>query len=119
MMLSRNFSRAEFASKCGRPGHDTVDAELIAVLQQIRDHFDRPVTILSGNRSPEHNRAVGGAANSQHLKGRAADITVADATPKEVADFVTETFGMVSVGRYKTFTHIDTRTGGPVYWGSN
>ncbi len=31
------------------------------------------ITITSGKRTPERNRAVGGVAGSYHLKGRAAD----------------------------------------------
>jgi uncharacterized protein YcbK (DUF882 family) len=36
---------------------------------------DRPLPVLSWYRSPEHNRAVGGATNSQHLNARACDIS--------------------------------------------
>ncbi|MGH3995225.1 MAG: D-Ala-D-Ala carboxypeptidase family metallohydrolase [Pseudonocardiaceae bacterium] len=36
---------------------------------------DRPLSIASGFRSVACNNAVGGASNSQHLYGRAADLT--------------------------------------------
>ena len=73
--LSEHFSREEMACKCGC-GLDTVDAELLSLLEKIRAHFDRPITINSGCRCEAHNRAVGGSKNSQHLIGRAADIVV-------------------------------------------
>jgi len=46
------------------------------VLQPLRTSLDRPVIVSSGYRSPELNRAVGGAKNSCHMYGRAADIVV-------------------------------------------
>ena len=45
-------------------------------LQPIRDMYGKPITVNSGYRSPELNKAVNGAKNSQHLTGCAADITV-------------------------------------------
>ncbi len=114
--LSKNFSRREFQSKDGAPGYDTVDAELLRVLQSIRDHYGAAVTINSGHRSPAHNKAVDGAGGSLHLFGRAADFSVAGKTPREVAAFVKRTYSRVSVGEYARFTHIDTRSNGPVYW---
>lgn len=46
------------------------------VLQPIRDHFNLPVSVISGYRSANVNRAVGGTYNSQHLIGQAADIEI-------------------------------------------
>jgi uncharacterized protein YcbK (DUF882 family) len=48
------------------------------VLQPLRDKLNKPVTINSGYRSPELNKAISGATNSQHLSGQAADITMGD-----------------------------------------
>ena len=49
------------------------------VLEPLREHVGIPVRINSGFRSPELNRAVGGAEHSQHLTGQAADLHVPDA----------------------------------------
>ncbi len=49
------------------------------VLDPLREKFGAPIIITSGYRCPALNRAVGGATNSQHTKGEAADIrTVSD-----------------------------------------
>lgn len=48
------------------------------VLEPLRQHVGEPVIISSGYRCPELNRLVGGAANSQHVTGQAADIYIAD-----------------------------------------
>jgi zinc D-Ala-D-Ala carboxypeptidase len=55
-----------------------------AVLDPLREALGRPVVISSGYRSPAVNRAVGGAASSQHVLGQAADITVPGMTVAQV-----------------------------------
>ena len=45
------------------------------VLDPLRELYGFPIKVNSGYRSPAVNKAVGGAANSQHMKGEAADIT--------------------------------------------
>ena len=65
--LSPNFKVREFACK----GSDVVllDDELVVLLQCIREHFGKPVTITSGYRTASHNTKVGGSKSSQHLLG--------------------------------------------------
>jgi len=46
------------------------------VLEKIRINFGRPVVVNSGYRGPKLNKAIGGARNSQHLTGQAADIEI-------------------------------------------
>jgi uncharacterized protein YcbK (DUF882 family) len=114
--ISRNFSRAEFACNCGC-GADTIDAGTLQVLEDLRAHFMQPVTVNCGHRCKAHNKAVGGAVNSQHLTGRAADITVAGVPPSKVADYLDATYhNSYGLGRYATFTHIDTRSGPAARW---
>ena len=49
------------------------------VLDPLREAWGQPIIITSGYRCPALNRAVGGSATSQHVKGEAADIrTVSD-----------------------------------------
>lgn len=46
------------------------------VLDPLREAYGEAITVNSGYRSPALNKAVGGAKNSQHMTGEAADITV-------------------------------------------
>lgn len=46
------------------------------VLDPIREAYKKPITVNSGYRCIELNRAVGSKDNSQHVLGLAADITV-------------------------------------------
>ena len=116
MVNSKYFSRSEFACKCGC-GFDTVDTELLIVLETIRGHFAAPVYIASGCRCGIYNRRIAGALHSQHIKGRAADIYIKTVAPEIVQGFLESRYpGKFGIGRYETFTHIDTRTGPPARW---
>ena len=120
--ISRNFSRWEFKCPCGKRecGFDTVDGELLTVLEALRLHFvARSVTINSGCRCQGHNVDIGGSKKSQHMYGRAADIVVARIRPVDVQDYLEALYPLkYGVGRYSTFTHIDTRSGAPARWSS-
>lgn len=107
-LLTPNFKVKEFACKDGTD-EILIDTQLMWLLQYIRDIYGKPVTINSAYRTPAHNKKVGGATNSQHVYGRAADIVVKGVTSSEVyktADRIV-TFG--GVGKYNTFIHVDTR----------
>ena len=53
-------------------------------LERIRRDLGEPITITSGWRSKEHNRAIGGAVNSDHMSGLAVDFTVRGLEPRAV-----------------------------------
>jgi uncharacterized protein YcbK (DUF882 family) len=113
--LSNNFYLQEFECKCGKCKNTIIDAKLVNSLQKIRDKYNKPVIINSGYRCAKHNSAVGGARNSQHTKGKAADIVVKGIEPREVAAYAAS-IGLGGIGVYKTFTHVDTRAK-RAYWG--
>ena len=107
--LSANFRVREFACT---DGSDPIfiDSELVTVLQKIRNHFGKSVTITSAYRTPSRNKSVGGQVYSQHLYGKAADIKVKGVTPKKVAEYAEKILpNKGGIGVYKTFTHIDVR----------
>lgn len=107
--LSANFKVKEFACT---DGSDPifVDTELVNVLQKIRNHFGKSVTITSAYRTPARNKAVGGQVYSQHLYGRAADIKVKDTKPAKVAAYAEKLLPKSGgIGTYGTFVHIDVR----------
>ena len=87
------------------------------LLQKIRDHFGKSVTITSAYRTAAHNKAVKGATYSQHCYGKAADIRVQGVGVEAVAAYA-ETLlpnrgGVgrypVKAGRAKGWVHVDTR----------
>lgn len=108
--LSANFKVKEFACT---DGSDPIfiDSDLVDVLQKIRAHFGKPVTINSAYRTPTKNKACGGSVYSQHLYGKAADIRISAVSPKKVAAYAEKLLvNRGGIGIYGTFTHIDTRT---------
>lgn len=120
--LSKNFKVSEFA--CHGNGCCTtvrVDEKLVEYLQKIRDHFGVSVTINSAYRCIVHNKRIGGASGSRHLKGMAADISVKGVKPAEVAKYA-ESIGILGIGLYETasdgyFVHIDTRATKSFWYG--
>ena len=108
-MLNQYFKRKEFACRCGC-GTSTVDAELLQVITDVREHFGAPVVITSGHRCTKHNANVGGAKNSMHLTGKAADIKVQGITSNRVWFYLTARYpNKYGIGSYPNFTHIDVR----------
>ena len=120
--LSTNFKVSEFACNgSGCCSEVLIDTELVNILQKIRNHFGKAVSISSAYRCPTHNKKIGGASGSQHTKGKAADIKVADVKPAEVAKYA-ESIGVKGIGLYETnkdgfFVHVDTRTTKSFWYG--
>jgi zinc D-Ala-D-Ala carboxypeptidase len=103
--VSRNFTLGELASKDGA-NIVLLHPALIIALQTIRDHVGKPIRVNSAFRSPAHNKAIGGASNSLHTLGLAADIVIDGMTPIEVASLASD-MGLGGIKAYPTFTHID------------
>ena len=112
--ISKHFTRAEVACKCGC-GFDSMDIETLKVADEARDLADESITPSSACRCDEHNAAVGGAKNSQHPKARAMDLPVSN--PRALYDYLCAKYpNQYGFGLYKTFVHIDTRSNGPARW---
>ncbi|MDO5509542.1 MAG: D-Ala-D-Ala carboxypeptidase family metallohydrolase [Weeksellaceae bacterium] len=117
MRITTNFRTSEFDSKDGSPMPPAVRRNVVQLaksLQALRDSLGVPVLINSGYRSPAHNARIGGVRNSQHVTGRAADITARPFTPAQVAARIERLIkeGKMkegAVGIYSTFVHYDTR----------
>lgn len=113
------FSRAEFKCQCKGKYCNGFPVEpqerIVRICEEIRERLGVPITIVesggSGVRCKQHNAEVGGAANSYHMLGRAADLH-SSASPekmKEVAEAVTAELcpGAGGIGIYKWGIHVD------------
>jgi zinc D-Ala-D-Ala carboxypeptidase len=101
-----NFSPAEIA--CRGTGKLLVNGTALDKLQALRDRLGKPLIVLSAYRSPEHNRAVGGAKASKHMEGIAFDIAMANHDP-EAFEEAARAVGFQGFGFYPRsgFMHID------------
>lgn len=118
-MKSKYFTRKEFKCKCGECGFDSVDVDLLNLLEAVREYFDSPVTINSACRCMSHNEKIQKENNSkyvkfssksQHLYGKAADIVIKNVTPERVQDYLDTKYpNSKGLGYYNSFTHIDVR----------
>jgi uncharacterized protein YcbK (DUF882 family) len=123
---SKHLTWKEMACKDGTPypteWRVTRAIELAEIFEVIRMSFgSKPIIILSAYRTPSWNKKIGGARNSQHLEGRALDISPPDGvTASEFYKVIKEmapSLHIHGLGKYKTFVHIDTRpTTGIAYW---
>ena len=66
-----------------------------AVLDDLRQAYGKPITVTSGFRCEELNKAVGGVKNSEHRLGLAADCRAKDM----------EDFKQFCVDFFKTYPH--------------
>ena len=127
--LSKNFSRFEFACQDGDCPHcggcSPVDSRLVDSLQLFRDMIGKSLHVNSGfrcliwNRTPVRQGGPGSHDGSQHTRGTAADIALAEGMTAEDMKAVAERIGAFQyggIGLYDTFIHLDVRTDGPPRW---
>ena len=99
MQLSKNFSLQELikSQTAERKGIDNTPSTehqenlkllCTSILQPIRDHFSRVVSVSSGYRSPELCTAIGSKITSQHARGEAADFEIFGLSNKTLADYI-------------------------------
>jgi hypothetical protein len=109
--ISKNFRSCEFdCNGSGCCSETKIDLYLVDGLQQIRDHFGKPVNISSGYRCPVHNaRTPNASPTSRHMDpADAADIWIEGVPPIEIAKFA-ESIGFLGIGLYTDFVHVDRR----------
>ena len=107
------------------PQKDSSEEKKIFILAEFLDKMQadwgRPMGVTSWYRRPGMNAAVGGAEDSQHLPGKAADIYTLEGSPREFEPCLDEEawsdrawgYGVASG---KGFTHLDLRKGRIRWW---
>jgi hypothetical protein len=111
--LKNWFSDAELDCKCqDLPGCDYrgIHPTTLRIMNEVREEFGAQF-VNSGYRCPAHNKAVGGADSSYHVKGMAGDISSPSVAPKVIYDWLCKKYpSQYGFGLYKKFVHIDART---------
>lgn len=86
--------------------------KLAAQLDNLREAYGKPIKVTSWYRPPAINRAIGGASQSQHINGGAADICPMDGDIEAFQDWCDERwFGALGYGAARGFVHLDIRNG--------
>ncbi len=111
--MAKYFDSSEFACKhCGQLPRLGMDSRLLEVLDKLREKLGEPLVISSGYRCPTHNRNIGGASESYHTRGMAADIYINSESysPADIRDLAFECGADTAVA-YSTqgFVHVDMR----------
>lgn len=103
------------------PWQNHLVPQLWDVLESLQSYFNRELLIKSGWRCPAYNKQVGGARNSRHVFGQAADVSMHNfQRNSEWKEFIVQAriLGAGGIGIYNSFIHIDVRPE-LVAWGSN
>ena len=81
-------------------------------LEELRVLLDRPLRVNSAYRSPEHNKAVGGAVRSMHLQFATDIAPVGEITMDKLDEIAqaAERIEFSGIGRYNSFVHLDCRS---------
>lgn len=82
-----------------------------AVLDPARERLERPIAVNSGFRCVVHNRKVGGASTSQHMRGEAADLRISG-KPEELARVIVKNGVFDQLIIYPTFVHVSYKKNG-------
>lgn len=101
MKLSPHFSLAEMTKSQAAerkdidntPGPEEIEnlKDLCSnLLEYIRLHFNKPITVNSGYRSKKVNSIIGGSKKSQHMTGQAADIEISGISNLDLAHWVSK-----------------------------
>ena len=118
MQITEHFSKHEFDCHDGSPMPSSVFVnveKLAQKLEIIRSAIgNKPMSIMSGYRTPSHNASVKGASNSQHLVGKAADLKVKGLTPTQLYLKIEALINQGAIPQggqalYDTFVHYDIR----------
>ena len=110
--LTPNFNRTEFACKgkncCEHSA--PINMRLVEALQILREQANAPLSVNSGFRCVKHNKTVGGAKNSQHIYGTAADIALPQGySPVQFAALADSLDQFDGIGIYDWGIHVDVR----------
>jgi len=102
----RYFKESEFDCKCNC-GKNEMNEDFMNRLDKAREYSATPYIINSGMRCPEHNKRVGGADTSSHLKGLAADIQAKDSRQRYEILIGLLAIGFNRLGIGSDFIHVD------------
>lgn len=117
--MLKYFLMSDFQCPCGRAQCDAapMDAMALIKLDGLRRDFGQAMIVNSGARCRQHNKAVGGSENSEHLHGRAFDIHCPDGIYMLRLSQLALRHGFTGIGIKKRMIHLDTRPGTPVMFG--
>lgn len=122
MKITTHFDSKEFDCRDGTPypvaRRRTHLLFLCATLEEIRAALGVPIKVLSGYRTPNYNRRVGGARNSRHVQADAADIVAKGYSAEQVHARILDLYRagklprLGGLGLYPGFVHVDVRPRG-------
>ena len=122
MVYTKNFhpdSDPKLLCTCGHVDCDkrSVSQFVLDKVQELRSEINRPLTVTSGGRCPNHSNEIHRTTPADHQKGLAVDIAVSGGFERaEIVQFAL-VLGFNAIGVAKTFVHLGYRVNQPlVMW---
>lgn len=103
----RYFSYSEFDSPDEVGSGQKMHPDILQMLDEVRDKFDKPIRINSGYRTEKHNDKVGGTPNSSHIRGLAVDIACGSSVDRYHLLNCLLDVGFNRIGIANSFIHVD------------
>ena len=106
------FTYTEFDSPDEVGSGKKMHPDILEMLDQARDKYDKPIRITSGYRTKEYNESLSArgykaSPNSSHLKGLAADIACTSSVDRYHLINCLLDVGFKRIGIANTFIHVD------------
>lgn len=105
-VFTKNFSVEELSCPCC--GVNKMELSFMTRVQRLRDVYGRSMKVDSAYRCERHNRQLGGAKDSFHMQGRAADVWCPDPRDKWKIARGALVEGLTVIV-YENFLHLDDR----------
>lgn len=111
IQISPNFRLREFQCPCCHAV--TLHPKLLAAMQKLRGDLAAPLIVTSGYRCARHNSDVGGARNSLHRRGLAADVAVAPTCQSRFCEMAKKAgFARAIAYPRRSFVHLEAAADG-------
>lgn len=110
----KHFKPEDFDCPCC--GKADMDQAFLDKLQEFRIAAATPMVITSGFRCPSYNKKIGGSKGSQHMLGKAVDISVITSSARYKLVKYAYLIGFKGIATDSAFIHLDTRAGEAVHY---
>lgn len=111
--LSEHFNHKDFICRCNscRGKELKIHLGLVGILEEIAEHFKKPVKIVSGFWCDDFHESLKREKRSPHNTGKAVHINIEEVPPSEIFKLAEKIPELNGIGLYpkEGFVHLDTR----------
>jgi len=118
--LSEHFNHKDFICRCAvcKGKEFKIHLGLVGILEQVWEHFQKPIKVLQGFRCEEENEKEGKPQKSLHVLGKAVHVVIQDVSPPALIEYLRTLEDVRGIGFNveDNSVHIDARRDVRVEW---